>query len=65
MAKPGPLSGLQLLTRLPSLMAITCSGLHAHLPLAISLQVAESVPFSLHPPSKLRQYSSHCHYNIQ
>lgn len=36
MVKPGPLAGLQLLSRLPSLMAITCGGLLAQLPLAIS-----------------------------
>lgn len=32
MAKPGPLAGLQLFTRLPSPMAITCSVVSAHTP---------------------------------
>lgn len=44
MAKLGPVAGLQLFARLPSLMAITCSGLHTHLHLLISLARTEKCP---------------------
>lgn len=43
----------------------SCSSSLCNFPSQFLLQVAESFPFPLHPPSKLRQYSSHCCYNLQ
>lgn len=44
MAKPGPVSGLQLFTRLPSLMAITCRCLCTYLHLLISSASSKKRP---------------------